>query len=130
MLSLLCSMWKYESRQTPRPFGQPQVFGVFPQTCQCHCRVVFSRCKLIVKRQHEHCNATLCENYDNTLDFHQSGAKVWRNNEISKDADGAGQNLICNALSISTFPLSVVPQCCSSARATLACENIDLHCLH
>ena len=39
-------------------------------------------------------------NFDNTLDFHQSGAKVWRNNEISKETGGTGQNLICNALSV------------------------------
>ena len=33
-----------------------------------------------------------------SLDFHKSGAKVRRNFEIRKDADRAGQNLICNCL--------------------------------
>ena len=39
-----------------------------------------------------------------SFDFHKSGAKVRRNYEIRKDADGAGQNLICNVLILSPFP--------------------------
>ena len=36
-----------------------------------------------------------------SIDFHKSGAKVRRNFEICKEWGGAGQNLICNLLSVS-----------------------------
>jgi hypothetical protein len=40
-----------------------------------------------------------------SLDFHKSGAKVRRIFDISKEAGGAGQNLICNPLSVSGLVL-------------------------
>ena len=54
-----------------------------------------------------------------SLDVHFSGAKVRRNFDISKDAGGAGQNLICNSLSVSGLVLPSLTSRCRVAQPNL-----------
>ena len=92
-LPFVCSELGDRVRQTSRPVGQPQVFGVFSQPCQCHCRIVFH-----VLISHSTCFPLLLQHDDIIGDFHKSGAKVIRFPGICKETARGSQNLICKRL--------------------------------